>query len=364
MLIPVIGASGGGHGPATRNYGLGADQILEAEVMLADGKIITVNHCENVDLFRALRGGGPGYGVTLSSTVKAHPNVDVVTVHKLAFAPLKETVENKDLLDAVSVILQSLPELSDEGYAGYGYWFREFPGPFIGEAHSGYTHGIWTIGKDKEAAEKSWTPVQEKLAEFEDRLFISSTFTTYSDYWSFYDAESGLYDPAGDTAILTSRLIDPEAVSEYSKVRDTVKTISGEPGQVVSNVILLVSGGQVFKDKKDKTSGLLPAWRSSPFVIVSGSGVSKTPTLEQRKAANDAATFRGEALKELAPHTGGYMNEGDRNDPEWKKTFYGCEYKRHLATKKKYDPEALFYCPTCVGSEAFIERPDGPLCRV
>ena len=86
--------------------------------MLADGKIVTVNHCENVDLFRAMRGGGPGYGITLSSTVKAHPDVDVVTVHQLAIAPLEETPENADLLDAVAVLLKSLPDLGDAGYAG------------------------------------------------------------------------------------------------------------------------------------------------------------------------------------------------------------------------------------------------------
>jgi len=332
--------------------------------MLADGTIITVNHCQHRDLFRAMRGGGPGYGVTLSSTLKAHPNVDVVTVHKLAFAPLKETPENEDLLDAVAVLLQSLPELSDAGYAGYGYWFREFPGPFVGDAHSGYTHGFWTIGKDKKAAEEAWEPVKQKLAKFEDRIFISSTFTTYSDYWSFYEAESGLRDPAGTTSILTSRLINPDAVSDYSKLRDTITTISGEPGQMVSNVILLVSGGQVFTDAADKSSGLHPAWRDSHFVLVSGSGTAtKTPTLEERRAANEFATFRGEALKELAPKTGAYMNEGDRHDPEWMKSFYGCQYGKHLKAKRKYDPESLFYCATCVGSEDFIERPDGPLCR-
>ncbi|KAH8171989.1 FAD binding domain-containing protein [Sarocladium implicatum] len=359
-------ASGGGHGPATRNYGLGADQILEAQVMLANGDIVTANHCENVDLFRAMRGGGPGYGITLSATVKAYPNVDVVTVHKLAFAPLNETPENEDLLDAVAVLLRALPDLGDAGYAGYGYWFREFPGPFIGDAHSGYTHGFWTIGKDQAAAEEAWAPVMGKLSEFQDKLFISSTFSTYDDYWSFYDAESGLYDPAGDTAILTSRLINRSALSDSDKLRDTITTISGEPGQVVSNVILLVSGGQVFKDKEDTTSGLLPAWRDSHFAIVSGSGLaSKTATLEERKQANDATTYvRGAALKELAPNTGGYVNEGDRHDPEWIKTFYGSQYLKHLETKDKYDPERLFYCPTCVGSEAFVDRPDGPLCRV
>jgi FAD/FMN-containing dehydrogenase len=113
--------SGGGHGPATRNYGLGADQILEADILVADGRIVTANACENADLFRAIRGGGPGFGITLSTTVKAYPNIKVVTAHHFAFAPLEQTANNSDLLDAVSVMLQSLPDMNDGGFAGYAY---------------------------------------------------------------------------------------------------------------------------------------------------------------------------------------------------------------------------------------------------
>lgn len=56
------------------------------------------------------------------------------------------------------------------------------------------------------------------------------------------------------------------------------------------------------------------------------------------------------------------MNEGDRNDPDWKVTFYGDKYGKDLATKKKYDPHHPFYCATCVGSDVFVESPDSPLC--
>jgi hypothetical protein len=356
--------SGGGHGPATRNYGLGADQILEAEVMLADGTIVTANHCENTDLFRALRGGGPGYGIVLSQHIKAHPNVDVVAVHRLAIAPLQQTPENADLLDAVAVLLQHFPRLNEEGYAGYGFWFRNFPTGFIGDTPSGYSHGIWTIGKGQAEAEKSMADTLKALEKFQDKLFIHSTFTEYPDYWSFYHAESGLYDPTGDTSILTSRMIDSKAVADYQKVRDTVEIISGKPEEFASNVVLLVSGGQVFKDAKDKTSGLHPAWRTSPFVLITGQGIPKVASREIRDyVTNEITAVKGAALKKLAPDTGGYMNEGDRHDPDYIQTFYGPNYASHLAAKKKYDPNSVFYCPSCVGAEAFVERPDGPLCR-
>ncbi|KAL2134877.1 hypothetical protein VTI74DRAFT_10603 [Chaetomium olivicolor] len=354
--------SGGGHGPATHNFGMGADQILEAEVMLADGRVITANHCENADLFRAIRGGGPGYGIVLSQHIKAYPNVDVVTAHRLAFAPLQQTTENADLLDAIAVLHQHLPGLSEKGVAGF--WFRNFPMAYVGEAHSGYTHGVWTIGKRQAEAEEAIAPLLEALDKFKDKLFISSTFKEYPDYWSFFHAESGLYDPVGSTSMITSRLINADAVADYQKVREAIEVVGGKPDEIVSNVILLVSGGQVFKDAADKSSGLNPAWRVSPFLLVSGQGIPKVASREVRDYVQQQVTYvKGGALKKLAPNTGGYMNEGDRHDPDYIQTFYGANYESHLAAKKKYDPNGVFYCPTCVGAEAWIERPDGPLCR-
>ncbi|KAK1998392.1 FAD binding domain-containing protein [Colletotrichum falcatum] len=367
--------SGGGHGPATRNYGLGADQVLEAEVMLADGRVVTANHCEHADLFRALRGGGPGYGVVLGTTVKAHPNVDVVTAHRLAVAPRGPSADDdSDLLDAVSVLLMSYPDLSDAGYAGYAYWFRSDPGGGGGvvdgdaaaNATSGYyTHGFWTIGKGRAEAEAGFAPVREALAaRFGDRLAVEESFAAYGDYWSFYEAESGLYDPTGDTSILTSRMVDRASVADFGRVREAVGALSGRRGEGASNVALLVSGGRVFEDAADETSGVHPAWRRSPFVLVTGRGIPRGASGEARRAVQDDVTFvKGAAARRLAPDTGGYMNEGDRHDPDYIRAFYGANYAAHLAAKNKYDPSGVFYCPTCVGAEAFVERPDGPLCR-
>jgi hypothetical protein len=69
-------------------------------------------------------------------------------------------------------------------------------------------------------------------------------------------------------------------------------------------------------------------------------------------------------MERFAPGTGAYMNEADRQDPNYIQNFYGDNYVSHLATKNKYDPNNVFYCATCVGSENFIEKPDGPLCMI
>ncbi|HLV14171.1 MAG TPA: FAD-binding oxidoreductase [Xanthomarina sp.] len=64
---------GGGIGYLTRKYGLTIDNLLEAEMVLADGSFLTVNAKNNTDLFWAIRGGGGNYGVITSFKFQAHP---------------------------------------------------------------------------------------------------------------------------------------------------------------------------------------------------------------------------------------------------------------------------------------------------
>lgn len=89
----VIGLMlGGGMGFLGRRFGLTSDNLLSADVVLADGSLVTASETENSDLFWALRGGGGELGVVVTANLRLHevgPQVSVAQV----FYPLRQGAE-------------------------------------------------------------------------------------------------------------------------------------------------------------------------------------------------------------------------------------------------------------------------------
>jgi FAD/FMN-containing dehydrogenase len=82
---------GGGIGHLSRKFGLSIDNLLEVDLVLADGRFVTASAEQNPDLFWAVRGGGGNFGVVTSFLFRLHP---VSTVYAgPTFWPLEQTVE-------------------------------------------------------------------------------------------------------------------------------------------------------------------------------------------------------------------------------------------------------------------------------
>ena len=69
---------GGGVGHLSRKFGLTIDNLLEADMVLADGSFVTVNASQNADLFWAIRGGGGNFGIVTSFKFQGHPVKTVI----------------------------------------------------------------------------------------------------------------------------------------------------------------------------------------------------------------------------------------------------------------------------------------------
>ncbi|KAI4254910.1 MAG: hypothetical protein LQ352_002838 [Teloschistes flavicans] len=317
---------GGGHGPAAHDFGLGADQVLEAEVVTSDGRVVTASPCQHSDLFFAIRGGGGGtYGVVLSTIVKAHPTTNVAA-QQLSFAPLNSSYTS-DFMKAVEVVHNAYPDLSDSGLSGYGSWSIASPtplvynynytlgGPIEANFTTGFTHTLSLFGKTAEEARSLFAPIATQLAPFNGRsLFINTTYSSFPTYAAFYAALSGIASPIGTSAAIGSRLLDRKALTSRG-LNETLYTIAGTPEQFTSVNIIFVGGGQVARDGDDRHSGVNPAWRTSYVHNIVARGWAPGADEATKSAVySDITNVKARAMKDLAPDTGAYMNEVSNNN--------------------------------------------------
>ncbi|RDW63258.1 hypothetical protein BP6252_10803 [Coleophoma cylindrospora] len=364
VSIGAIGGwmQGGGYGPAAHEYGAGADQVLEAQVALADGTIITANACQNTDIYTGIRGGGPStYGVVLSATYKTYPMVSTVT--QSLFIPFTPATRST-YLDTLAVLYSSFPDLSDAGYAIFGFWGQS-NASLNGASPPGYFHTAVLFNTTVAEAQVAFDPVAKRVAAV--GLNFTQTWTTYPDYWSLFSVMSATADDPGfPLGVEYSRFFDKKALQgNATSLRDMLEVVAGAPedGAIQSNACM--AGGKVYKNFNDPYSGANPGWHlANCLQITQRVWPNDASAALIASIKNDVTNVKGEAMMAFSPGTGTYMNEAGREDPHWKENFYGINYDRFLKIKKNRDPKSVFYCPTCVGSDEWAEDTTGRLCRV
>jgi FAD/FMN-containing dehydrogenase len=145
---------GGGIGYLSRRFGLTIDNLLEADVVLADGTRARASADENPDLFWALRGGGGNFGVVTSFRFRAHPVSNVLAGP--TFWPLEQTAE------VMRFYREFMPSAPRE-LGGFFALMTVPPADFLpAELHMRKVCGVmWCYTGDEAAAADAFAPALE-----------------------------------------------------------------------------------------------------------------------------------------------------------------------------------------------------------
>src|SRR5919109_1050659 len=142
---------GGGHGYLARKYGLTIDNLIEADVVLADGSFVTANASQHEDLFWALRGGGGNFGVVTSFVYRLSPIPTVVA------GPMLWTLDRGD--EILSWYRDFIPTAPDELNGWFGFMTVPPAAPFPDELQLQKVAAIlWCWAGDPNDAEEALAP--------------------------------------------------------------------------------------------------------------------------------------------------------------------------------------------------------------
>lgn len=309
---------GGGTGYLTRKHGLTIDNLLEADVVLADGSFVTASTKENSELFWALRGGGGNFGVVTSFLFQAHP-VKMVYAGPIFW-------DSKYAKEIMAAYRDYLPDAPEELGFFVGLKTVLSMDPFPREAWGKRACALIScFNGSEEDGKNALEPLLGKLP------------SPYFNWMSVmpFPAMQGLFDP-----------FFPKGLQMYWKgdfVMDlpdeAIEVYIAESAKAPSELSLMhlyPIDGAVHRVGKDKTAwGARDATWS--MVIV---GVDSSP--RQAGALTRWGRAYWDAVHKFNPG-GAYINFMMDDEGEARvKASYGDNYARLAAVKKKFDPANLF----------------------
>ncbi|MBS1666153.1 MAG: FAD-dependent oxidoreductase [Bacteroidetes bacterium] len=305
---------GGGVGYLTRKHGLTIDNLLEVDMVLADGSFVTANKKQHEDLFWAIRGGGGNFGVVTAFKFQGHP---VKTVFGgPTFWPIEQTEE---IMEWYNQFIEQAPDELNGFIATLVVPGPPFPTHLHGKKCCGV---VWCYAGDMQKTEKLFKPIRALKPIFEhlgempypaiQQLFDGMLPPGMHWYWraDFYND------------------LDAGARSQHVKFGSTIPTD-------LSQMHLYPINGAAGRVAIDATPW---AYRDAKYagVIL---GVDPDP------AKTDLFTkWCKDYWEALHPFSAGgaYSNFMMDESESRVKAAYGSNYAKLVAIKNKYDPDNFF----------------------
>lgn len=332
---------GGGHSALSRMYGLGVDNVVSFDVVLANGDVVVANGTSNSDLFWALRGGGGGtFGVVANMTIRLRPDPGQLTV----FTQLCAKWSTKDVPDigiqATTALQQVIANAPDQ-MSGYPQFLNPDRLSGIGMAWALLFFG------SKENATQHLGPLLGLPSKE-----CPHTFSTVSRYYLY----TKTLPVAKDRALyMASSVFDGEnLVSKNALVKAATWIFTNNISSAVTGIGLgtgcsvnFGTGGAAGRIDPS-TTAVHPRFRTGIAELscyASWEGTRGYPEVNNAmdKWANDELNPLGDGAA--------YFNEPQSDRADWQQAFWGSSsrYEKLLAVKLKYDPNAFFACHHCVG---------------
>lgn len=307
---------GGGLGNLTRTLGLAIDNLLEAEVVLASGKLVKASSTENPDLFWALRGGGGNFGVVVSFTFKLNP------VHTVYAGPMLWEMEDAEEMWAWH---HEFVNNAPDELGGYFAFLTVPPfAPFPEHLHLKKMCGVvWCYAGDMNKAEEVFKPIRAKKTpalDFVGPLPVPTLNT--------------LFDPLYPPGLLWYWKADyvkdlpPEAMKKH------IEYARKMPTRYCTMHMYNINGAASKIGKKDTPWNYRDA--NYGMVIV---GIADNQN-DKEKVTDWAKSY----WSAMHPYSmgGAYINMMMEEGEDRIKASYGDNYERLVAIKTKYDPGNLF----------------------
>jgi FAD/FMN-containing dehydrogenase len=326
---------GGGIGYLARKCGLSCDNLLSADVVTADGRLVTASETENNDLFWALRGGGGNFGVVTSFEFDLHP-VDTAYCGVIIYSA-------DDSEQVGRVYREYLTQAPEDFGAFFGY-HQGPPVPFLPEQYHGtpvcLIAGGW-FGEPSEG-EAMWKPLLGAAP-------VLGSMTAELPY----PVLNSMFDPFYPSGVLT-----------YWKA-DFVKSLSDEVLRVAGNFGSRVPtiqtanhyypiDGAVHRVAADATAF---AYRDVGFApSIAGFWSDHADTERTIEWVRDYWSA-------LHPYGagGGYINFMDADDSARTVDNYGANWSRLREVKAKWDPDNVFHVNQNIPPSDTVEHLNEPV---